>query len=64
MFIFGESCGLVFGRALTLTRPTMELETEGRRPQVSCCLLHPCTPEDTGACSALKVRDGQCYFTP
>lgn len=45
VFIFGELCGVVFGRALTLTRPTVELETEGRRPQVGCCLLHPYTPE-------------------
>lgn len=27
MFIFGGLCGLVFGRALTPTRPTIELET-------------------------------------
>lgn len=45
MFIFRGLCGLVFGRALTPTRPSMELETEGRKREVGRCLPHPFTPE-------------------
>lgn len=45
MFIFGGLCGLVFGRALTPTRPTIEPETEGRRRDVGRCLPYPCTPD-------------------
>ena len=54
MFIFGGLCGLVFGRALTPTRPTIRLETEGRRREVGRCPPYPCTPQ-TGACSVFKV---------
>lgn len=63
MFIFGGLCGLVFRRALTPTRPTIELETEGRRQEVGCCQPYPCTPQ-TGACSAFKVGRQLVLFLP
>lgn len=61
MFIFGGLCGLVFGRALTPTRPTIELETEGRRQEASHRLPYPRTTR-TGACSAFKVGHSKCCF--
>lgn len=63
MFIFGGLCGLVFGRALTPNRPTIELETAGRRQEVGRCLPYPCTPQ-TGACSAFKVGQQLVMFLP
>ena len=44
MFIFGGLCGLVFGRALTPTRPTTELETEGQRQEVAAACRTPANP--------------------
>lgn len=63
MFIFGGLCVLVFGRALTPTRPTIRLETEGRRREVGRCPPYPCTPQ-TGACSAFKVGQQLVRFLP
>lgn len=61
MFNFGGLCGWVFGRALTHSRPTTELETEGQRQEVGSACSHPCTLQSRlGPVSSPEVGDSQC----
>lgn len=48
MFIFGGLCGLVFGRALNPTRPTMELKQKAGGRKLAAACPTPAPPSRLG----------------